>query len=115
MIYSFSQVSLSLIQVHLRDENVVNSSSLPTDIGQIKLFPNPAKTVTNLQIEIAEKTDQLTVDLVGMSGQKIRTWNYQQLQNLNLLIDTTPLQNGEYILVVTTDQGQRSIPLLVQK
>ena len=82
----------SAIGVKLSSVN--NIGVAEKNASELKVFPNPAKNVINIQgndavYQTAELTDQL--------GRTVGTWN---ISNKNTSIDVSRFNNGNYILVL---------------
>lgn len=71
------------------------------------IYPNPAKNL--LTLELPQKPQQFTVEISDMIGNIIL-----RAENQNK-IDTTPLNNGMYMISVKTDKNHLTKKLIIQK
>lgn len=94
---------------------VVSVSQLTVDNSSSLLYPNPMKTQGTLvlEIQIAENVEIEIVDLMG----KIHSSTLHQVisGNNTISINSESLQNGRYILKITSRTLQKSIPFDVMK
>lgn len=70
----------------------------------VSIYPNPATDVVN----IASKEDITSVEIIGLSGQKLITSNEKQ-------INVSHLNKGIYIVKITTVNGKTETKKLIKK
>lgn len=74
--------------------------------GSIKVYPNPAKGILNIDLE--ENTSIKEISLTDIHGRKIREF-YNVHDNINL----AGVEAGIYFLIVNTNSGRQAIKLIV--
>jgi len=74
-------------------------------LGQSCIYPNPAKDILRV-----EGKGILKVELFNIVGQKVLSIN----KGFEA-IDISPLQNGIYFICLKTNEGEKTIKLVVKK
>ena len=85
------------------------------NIGEVRIYPNPAASYTNVELQIAKTTDA-TVRVFDMSGKVVYT---KSLSNLTAGVHTEAincqgLQKGVYLINVITDSQMMTSKLVVK-
>lgn len=81
--------------------------------GQLKVYPNPAATILNLEINSAE--NKAVVSLSNLLGKEIWKEEITTLEAQTVQIPISTLQNGVYILNYQTKAANSSIPVMIRK
>lgn len=87
----------------------------PENIGAVRIYPNPAASYTNVELQVAKTTDA-TVRVFDMSGKVVYT---KSLENLTAGVHTEAincqgLQKGVYLINVVTDSQMMTSKLVVK-
>ncbi len=87
----------------------------PENIGAVRIYPNPAASYTNVELQVANTTDA-TVRVFDMSGKVVYT---KSLENLTAGVHTEAincqgLQKGVYLINVVTDSQMMTSKLVVK-
>lgn len=80
-------------------------------MGSLRVYPNPTDEV--FVIESGERLHGVTLQLVSMQGQLLRTWQLEQLTKLTLSVGAG-LPRGLYYLCLSSNEGQQVIPVAFQ-
>jgi hypothetical protein len=89
------------------DEEVLQAS--------VDIFPNPARDLLNVQIDLPQAADNLSVRLVNAFGQVVSEQYLGQLQSDNIELDLSKVPAGAYMLQVRDGQAQHTQSVIVQK
>lgn len=107
---------VNLVKNELKAQNICNSTlglSNVVNESTIRVYPNPAKEF--LKIDFTSiKYQNLSTTLYDMSGRLVLTREYSTY-NSDLVLNTSNLPNGVYILKVKTDKGEFSKKVLISK
>jgi hypothetical protein len=72
----------------------------------VSVFPNPAKDVLNVQIDLPEVANRLNIRMVNALGQVVMSRDLGTLQSDNIELDVRNLAAGTYMLQVVDGQAQ---------
>jgi hypothetical protein len=94
--------------------NVVNTEDemLATSI---EVFPNPAKEVLNVLLDLPQATNRLNIRLMNALGQVVSDQEYGQLQSGLLELDLSAIPAGAYLLQIRDGKAQFTQPVVIQK
>ena len=97
-------------------KNCVGSPSSTNDIniGSVILYPNPARDIVTLQLDLIEDLDA-QIYLTDLAGRKIR--DITRIANYNSLrytFDISDLNAGTYLLNINTKYGTRTEKIIKQ-
>jgi len=90
--------------------NFVTSNHSSVDNNKLSIYPNPAKDVINVSYEAANGAD---ITLTDMVGNKVMSTS-ASAGNTNVSLNTSGLQNGIYILNISTEKGKTSRKVSIQ-
>lgn len=87
----------------------------PENIGEVRIYPNPAASYTNIELQVSNTTDA-TIRVFDMSGKVVYT---KSLESLTAGIHTEAincqgLQKGVYLINVVTDSQMMTSKLVVK-
>ena len=85
--------------------NVVDVDEVALEQG-VSVFPNPAKDVLNVQVDLPEVANRLNIRMVNTLGQVVLSRDLGQLQSDNIELDVRNLPAGTYMLQVVDGQAQ---------
>jgi hypothetical protein len=93
-----------------------NRNKLNKEIN-LKIFPNPANTVANLEFKISEDLGSADVNIFDMQGRRVKTVNYNSLRKgLNTYqIGVEDLNAGTYIVRVNANKTNITQRLVIVK
>lgn len=84
-----------------------NEASVQKSGETIRIYPNPAKDLVT--VEFQEKVKQFKVEVNDMSGNTVLTLENQEK------INTSGLTNGVYTFTITTDKGNTTKKIIINK
>jgi hypothetical protein len=109
--------------IYLDDINLYNgspSNEIVTGIHELgfmanlELFPNPADEELNVSFDLLNSED-LTVSIYDLSGKALQKHLVKGKEGKNLVMMTTDqLAAGMYQLVLTSSNGQKTLPFMVK-
>lgn len=84
------------------------------DIGELKLYPNPATDKTTLEFSLAQQS-KISIDVYNIQGQLIRSYDRQNMADGNhkVSIATTGLEQGVYFLKIQSGITSKTIKMVV--
>lgn len=87
--------------------NSLGYNNIQTD--KIKIYPNPANSVLNIELENSQNS---SYQLVNILGEVITNGNLNETSNT---INTSTLANGVYILKLSTNSNTHSYKIVIQQ
>ena len=81
----------------------------------IEVFPNPVSQVLNLSFDLQEVSKQTEVKLVSMEGKIIDHQIYTSIQNQQVSMNISTYTPGNYLLMITTDQGLKTKQITIAR
>jgi len=81
----------------------------------VDIFPNPAKDVLNVRVDLPEAASNLNVRLVNTFGQVVSEQYLGQLQSDNIELDLSNVPAGAYMIQVRDGQSQYTESVIIQK
>jgi hypothetical protein len=110
-------------QYRAGDENIILDSAvlyagvqkISTETVAISIFPNPASTQVNIQIEAIQSGTYL-FDFINSQGQQILSFKQAVLEHspMNIPVDISNLSVGVYTISVVNSQGEREMMRFVK-
>jgi hypothetical protein len=85
--------------------NIVDVDEVALEQG-VSVFPNPAKNVLNVMVDLPEMANRLNIRMVNTLGQVVLSRDLGQLQSDNIELDVRNLPAGTYMLQVVDGQSQ---------
>ena len=85
----------------------VGTEDINEDLG-VKIFPSPASTLINVDLNLENFSEAVSIELMDVSGNKLRQFNYTNIQKDRLSIDVSDLPGGMYLVNVRTKDGMTS-------
>ncbi|MCB9299741.1 MAG: T9SS type A sorting domain-containing protein [Lewinellaceae bacterium] len=80
----------------------------------VKVFPNPAKGLLNVDIELQEEAKYLHIRLVNTLGQVVYSRDFGRLKQENIEIDVANLPSGAYLIQVSDGKARYTQSVIVQ-
>ncbi|MEE9438294.1 MAG: T9SS type A sorting domain-containing protein [Saprospiraceae bacterium] len=90
--------------INMRLSDITGTEDINTDLG-IEVYPSPASTVVNVDMDLEETSAQVSIQLVDIKGQIASTNVYTNIKNDKLSIDVSNLVGGMYIMTIRTEAG----------
>jgi len=94
---------------------VVSSTVEIDETIDMSIFPNPATDAVTVDLNLAEVSKDVNVQIVDISGKVVANNNFTNVRDNALNINTTELASGVYMINVFTDSGVKSERILIQK
>jgi hypothetical protein len=88
--------------------------TLPTELGGISIYPNPAQS-SSLSIEILNQSLQSSIELIDFQGHLMQRWELGSSAFRHRIRLAEHLANGNYILKFETDEGIKTRIISVMK
>ena len=93
---------------------VVTTDEKPLPDSYMKVFPNPARDVINLGLNLGKPTD-VTVTIADLNGRTIQIQDRFGLTNETLTYQLPQLASGTYLARIATKEGTLTKKFIVQK
>ena len=101
-----------VVSVPIIDDDEPIPLSLETINTKGKAFPNPAKD--NIRIQLKEDARIDNIDFIDLDGKVIKA-KYIRKQNKLIEINVSNLNNGVYILNITSDKVVNRIKVIIER
>ncbi|MDF1696180.1 MAG: T9SS type A sorting domain-containing protein [Saprospiraceae bacterium] len=85
----------------------VSTEEINEDLG-VQIFPSPASTQVNIDLNLAELSKDVSIELMDVAGNKIGQYNYKNIKKDRLTLDVSELTGGMYLINVRTEAGMTS-------
>lgn len=80
----------------------------------VSIFPNPARDLINVQIDLPETATNLNIRLVNALGQEVMSRNLGRLQSDNIELDIRQLPAGSYMLQLIDGTAQFTQSVIIK-
>lgn len=94
-----------VVRLHLAG---FTSTDEALDNSKLSLSPNPASNFINLNLELDEVADLVTVRIMDMNGRLVKTQEFENVQAGTFSFDLSGMANGSYFMGVYTPEGFRA-------
>ncbi len=95
------------------DLTAVEESILPE--GSVAVFPNPVDRVANVEFNLNEMSDNVTIDIFDLTGKLVSRTKHQNVHNQTINVNVANLAAGNYKMRARTDAGIKTVNLAVQR
>lgn len=95
------------------DLTAVEESILPE--GSVAVFPNPVDKVANVEFNLSELSQNVTIDVFDLTGKLVSRTKHQNVHNQTVNINVANLAAGNYKMRARTDAGIKTVNLSVQR
>ncbi len=75
-------------------------------VGISPAYPNPTSNTVSLTVNTQSTSDQVSVQLINLLGQVVRTYQENFSLSTSLTVPTSDLAPGQYLMRTTTSSGQ---------
>ncbi len=82
---------------------------------QFSVYPNPATTSINVQLNLSEKSENVQVRIIDAVGRRVMTQDYKNMQNETVTVSTDKLASGNYYVVLVANGKVAVQPFVVSK
>ncbi len=95
--------------------DLVATSNKETEVAEFSIFPNPTNGIAQITFE-AEETTSISIEVRNILGQVIST-NKQSIPSgsNSAIVDFSTMQNGTYLVTISTDNGSRVTKKIIKK
>jgi len=100
---------------NLSESPITSTNDILSAENRIHLYPNPARDVINLEIDLVEMAERAEVRIFNMSGQLIHQREYDRLRQGRFDYDLGRLPAGPYVLQFITDRGMRTQRFVIDR
>ncbi len=97
------------------EERIVSSIITLSEDNIINVFPSPARNHINVDLELTELQDKVTLSLVNITGTRLGYHTLENVQKDSYRFDVSNMPAGSYFLNVSTAKGSRNIPVVIAK
>lgn len=84
---------------------VTGVNNVNKNIGNITLFPNPAKGSTNVSVELTKAAKQVTYKVIDAVGRGMYSETHNNVTNEKFTLDVSNYAAGTYYLLVGSENG----------
>jgi len=94
--------------IRLNTNDVLGPQSSVSNIisqSQFNLFPNPAKDLLNVDLNLTETAENATVTMFDINGRIIEQLNYSNVKQQNIQFNVANLSAGFYFVRIQTENG----------
>jgi hypothetical protein len=94
--------------IRLNTNDVLATSTSTTNIisqSQFNLFPNPAKDLLNVDMNLSETAENATVTMFDINGRIIEQLNYSNVKQQNIQFNVANLSAGFYFVRIQSENG----------
>lgn len=95
---------------------ITGISSAALNISSVKVYPNPAKDVANLSVNLSQN-ETLSISVLSSTGQEVYSVraNSMAAGENNIALDTQNWANGVYFIRIATAKGSVNQKLIITK
>lgn len=86
---------------------------VPLAESTLKAYPNPANNILSAEVNL-EKASDASLIVASIDGKIINVQNMNNVTSDTYSVDVSGLTNGTYLLRLSTNEGTRTIPIVVQ-
>lgn len=83
--------------------------------GSLGVFPNPVDKVANVQFNLSEMSENVTLEMFDLNGKLVSKTKYQHVQSETVNVNVANLPIGNYKLRARTDAGIKTVNLSIQR
>lgn len=110
----FGRDLVPLVRLNMNLDPDLNTADL-SDENEIKLYPNPASEIVNLELGLTETAEEIFVEVLDATGRQVAIQVFDNVLRQTVPMDVSQLPVGQYMVRVVTDAGQRTLPLIVNR
>jgi len=101
--------------VRMRISPAVSSDDIELPDNSLTLFPNPASNVMNVDVELEEVAERVTMVVLTQDGRRVFTDTHKNVQSGSFEYNVSNLPNGAYIMHMTIDGAYKAKTFTVAK
>ncbi len=83
--------------------------------GAVSVFPNPVDKVANVAFNLNEVSENVTLEIFDLKGRMVSRTKHEQIQEQTVNVDVAFLPAGNYKMRARTDNGIKTVNLVVQR
>ncbi|KAA3632989.1 MAG: T9SS C-terminal target domain-containing protein, partial [Bacteroidetes bacterium] len=83
--------------------------------GSVGVFPNPVDRVANVEFNLNEMSENVTIDIFDLTGKLVSRTKHQNVHNQTVNVNVANLAAGNYKMRARTDAGIKTVNLSVQR
>ncbi len=90
---------------------MLTSTTATEDINEdisVNIFPSPASSKLNVELNLEEVSDKVSIELMDMAGNKAGVYNFSNIKKDRLSIDVSEFPGGMYLMNIRTEAGMIS-------
>lgn len=109
----FGNDIVPLVRIDL--EGIISVPTLPAD-QIITAYPNPANEFVNVKFDFTKAYDNVMINMVDNTGRSVYSKILNQLPTTHIeRVNVSTLAPGSYHILISTKEGQRTVPVVVVK
>jgi len=98
--------------IRMQVEFMSDTDDTPLPVGSFEVFPNPASTVINVNLNLEEPTDA-TIVMASLDGKILEVKKLTNVSTRKMDMDVSHLPSGTYILKAYTERGSTTHKVVV--
>jgi len=115
---TFIASSANCMDVKTLSVRVIDNTTGVSDMDKlsISIFPNPARDLANIRINLPNREHELTVFVIDNNGKLVSTKNFKDVESKgNIILDVSTFEPGVYQLIIKGDSFSTNKKLTVIK
>jgi Secretion system C-terminal sorting domain len=93
----------------------VDTKETLAESNRVEVYPNPTNGSINLDVELTNSAEVMYVKIMDITGREIKSMEFANIKKSTLPIGVGSLNNGTYIMQVTTQDGTRTKKFVVER
>jgi len=93
------------LALHMFKNPPLSVANVNKNLGNVALFPNPAKGSTNVSVELTKASKKVAYKVIDAVGRGIYAETHTNVQNEQFTLDVSGYAPGAYYLLIASDNG----------
>jgi hypothetical protein len=93
------------MRMHVSEFFEVNVNNPLDEANNVKVYPNPATEVVNMELDLVENLNNAVVRIVDLNARNVMEVVYENLSSQTLTYSVANLSAGTYFLKIQSDKG----------
>ncbi len=110
----FGHHVVPVVQLLVGTQPIVATEELTLSEASVQLSPNPVADQLQLNLDLESIASRVTLQLIDVNGKVLHSRQLANTQKEQVEFDVHQFASGNYFLRVQTDQGQRTLPFIVE-
>lgn len=100
------------IRLSITDQPLINTSAEDIIKASLKVYPNPASTFVNVEMDLKDYTSDVQTIIYNMEGKVMQQYSFDNVRSLNQQLQLGAMPSGLYIIEFRTSKGSYSERIL---